>query len=204
LSLPATSLPRNTRSDMSLPIRFGDMGVGDLVALADAAHVEVARLAVGSAIRFLITQDARMRVSPRRSSDEDDHVWAVSDYYGHIGAPQAWYTGRRRPRHRNHWVVRARIVVGALICRVRFSRSRRVRTPDKRSLSDASTATSNGGSRTLRARSMVKPSRLLGFLMACPYSYPFLRLLRTSFQSYKHTSLSASTCFASRSSLPHF
>jgi hypothetical protein len=40
--------------------------------------------------------------------------------------------------------------------------------------------------------------------MAYPRSYPFLRLPRTSFQSCKHTSLSASTCFASRSSLPRF
>jgi hypothetical protein len=87
---------------MSFPIRFGDMRVGDLVALADAAHVEAACLAVGSAIRILITQDFRMRVSPRRSSNGDDHVWAVSDYYGHIDAPQAWYTGRRRRRHRNY------------------------------------------------------------------------------------------------------
>jgi hypothetical protein len=30
--LPAASLPRNTRSEMSLPIRFGGMGVVDLVA----------------------------------------------------------------------------------------------------------------------------------------------------------------------------
>jgi hypothetical protein len=38
--------------------------------------------------------------------------------------------------------------------------------------------------------------------MAYPLSYPFLRLPRTSFQSYKPTSVSASTCFASRSSHP--
>jgi hypothetical protein len=45
--LPAASLPRNTRFEMSLPIRFGGMGVGDLVALADAAHVGAAGLAGG-------------------------------------------------------------------------------------------------------------------------------------------------------------
>jgi hypothetical protein len=59
LYLPAASLPRNTRSDMSFPRRFGGMGVGALVALADAAHVGAAGLAVGSAIRLLIAQDAR-------------------------------------------------------------------------------------------------------------------------------------------------
>jgi NAD(P)H-dependent flavin oxidoreductase YrpB (nitropropane dioxygenase family) len=37
------------------------MGVEDLVALADATHVGAASLAVGSAIRFLATQDARVR-----------------------------------------------------------------------------------------------------------------------------------------------
>jgi hypothetical protein len=61
LGLPAASLPRDTRSHMSLPIRFGGMGVGDLVALADAAHVGAAGLAVGSAIRFLRAQDAPVR-----------------------------------------------------------------------------------------------------------------------------------------------
>jgi hypothetical protein len=56
LGLPAASLPRNTRSEMSLPIRFGGMAVGDLVALADAAG-----LAVGSAICFLTTQNTGVR-----------------------------------------------------------------------------------------------------------------------------------------------
>jgi hypothetical protein len=55
LGLPAASLPRNTRSEMSLPKRFGGMGVGDLVALADAAYVGAAGLAAGSAIRLLTT-----------------------------------------------------------------------------------------------------------------------------------------------------
>jgi hypothetical protein len=40
--------------------------------------------------------------------------------------------------------------------------------------------------------------------MAHPRSYPFLRLPRTSFQSYKPTLVSATTCFASRRSLPRF
>jgi hypothetical protein len=46
---------------MSLPIRFGGMGVRDMAALADVAHVGAAGLAVGSSIRFLTTQDARVR-----------------------------------------------------------------------------------------------------------------------------------------------
>jgi hypothetical protein len=53
LGLPVASLPRNSRSEMSLPIRFRGMGVGDLAALAGAAHVGAAGLTVGSAIYFL-------------------------------------------------------------------------------------------------------------------------------------------------------
>jgi hypothetical protein len=37
------------------------MGVGDLFALVDEAHVGAAGLAVGYAIRFLVAQDARVR-----------------------------------------------------------------------------------------------------------------------------------------------
>jgi hypothetical protein len=47
-------------------------------------------------------------------------------------------------------------------------------------------------------------STLLGPLMACPRSYPFPILPRTSFLNYKPALVSASTCFASRSSLPRF
>jgi hypothetical protein len=61
LGLFETSLPRNTRFEMSLPIRFGGIGVGELVSLADAAHVGAAGLAVGFAVRVLIAQDARVR-----------------------------------------------------------------------------------------------------------------------------------------------
>jgi hypothetical protein len=53
LGLSAASLSHNTRSEISLPKRFGGMGMGDLVALAYAAHVVAAGLAVGFAIRFL-------------------------------------------------------------------------------------------------------------------------------------------------------
>jgi hypothetical protein len=61
LGLPAASLPRNTPSEMSLPIRFGGIEVGDLVALVDAAQIGAAGLVVGSASRFLKLQDARVR-----------------------------------------------------------------------------------------------------------------------------------------------
>jgi hypothetical protein len=78
LGLSAASLPRNTRSEMSLPIRFGGMRVGDLVALADAAHVGAAGLDVGSAIRFLTTQDARVR------GDTQDEVPTKPTMYGRL------------------------------------------------------------------------------------------------------------------------
>jgi hypothetical protein len=61
LGLPAASLPHNTCSEISLPIRFGGIRVVKLVALADAAHVSAAAQATGSAIRFLKAQDARVR-----------------------------------------------------------------------------------------------------------------------------------------------
>jgi hypothetical protein len=61
LGLPAANLSRNKHSEMSLPIRFGCMGVGDLVALADAAHVGAAGLALGTTIRFLRAQGTRVR-----------------------------------------------------------------------------------------------------------------------------------------------
>jgi hypothetical protein len=63
---------------MSLPIRFGDMGVRDLVALAGAAHVEAAGLTVGYAIRFLTTQDARVR------RDSHDEVPMEPTMYGRL------------------------------------------------------------------------------------------------------------------------
>jgi hypothetical protein len=153
LGLPAASLPCNTRSERCLPICFGGMEVGDLVALADATHVGSVGLAMGYVIRFLTTQDARVRGD---SHDGADHVWAVSDCYDHNGAPHAWFTGRKRRRQRIHVVVRTRFVVEALRCRVRFSCSRRIRTLDNHSLSDASPAMSNGGSRRLRSRSPIK------------------------------------------------
>jgi hypothetical protein len=99
---------------------------------------------------------SRARRFPRRSSDGADHVWTGSDCYDHSGVPKVWYTGRGRRRQQNYVVVRTRFVVGALRCRVRFSRCRRVRALDSHRLSYASPATSNCGSRRLRSRSPIK------------------------------------------------
>jgi hypothetical protein len=61
IGFPAASLSRNSRSDMSLPICFGGMGLGDSAALADAAHVGATGMAVDFVVRFLTTQGARVR-----------------------------------------------------------------------------------------------------------------------------------------------
>jgi hypothetical protein len=61
---------------MSLPIRFGGMGMGDLVALADAANVGATGLTVGSGIHFLTTQDTRVR------GDSHDEVPMEPTMYG--------------------------------------------------------------------------------------------------------------------------
>ena len=50
--------------------------MGGLVALADAAHVGAAVLAVGSAIRFPTTRDARVRED---SNDEVPMVPCMDD-----------------------------------------------------------------------------------------------------------------------------
>jgi hypothetical protein len=91
LGLPAASLPRNTRSDVSLPMRVEGMVVGHLSALADAAHVGAGGLGVSSAIRFLTTQDACVRgdTYPRRCYDGADHVRTASECYDHNGVPPA-------------------------------------------------------------------------------------------------------------------
>jgi hypothetical protein len=54
------------------------MGVGDLIALVDVAHVGVAGLAMGSAICFLTTQDARVR------GDSHDKVSMEPTIYGQL------------------------------------------------------------------------------------------------------------------------
>jgi hypothetical protein len=85
LGLPGASLPPRLLLEISIPIPFGGMGVGDLAALADAAHVGAAGFAMGSAIRFLTT---RAWGFPRRSSDGADHVRTASDGCDHIDVPQ--------------------------------------------------------------------------------------------------------------------
>jgi hypothetical protein len=89
LGLPGASLPRNTRSEMSLSIRFGGMGVGDLVALADAAHVGAAGLAIGSTIRLLTTQDARVR------GDSYDEIPKEPTMYGRLATAMTTTVSRR-------------------------------------------------------------------------------------------------------------
>jgi hypothetical protein len=157
LGLPAASLPHNTRSEVFLPVRFG-MGVGDLVALADAAHVGAAGLVVGSAIRFLATQDARL------CGDTHDDVPMEPTMYGWLATAMITAVSRRPSASGGdgddnepmHVVVRARFGLGALGCHVRFSCTRRVRTPHNHNVSDASPKTTVGGSRRLCSQSRMK------------------------------------------------
>jgi hypothetical protein len=88
-SNPAANLPRNNRSEMSLRVRFGDMWVGDMVALANAAHVCAASLATGTAIRFLLAQDARVR------GDTHDDVRMQPTMYGRLPIAMTISVSRR-------------------------------------------------------------------------------------------------------------
>jgi hypothetical protein len=154
LGLSAPSLPHNTRSEMSLPIRFGGMGVGDLVALADAAHVGAAGLAVSSTIRFLIAQNARVR-----SRDTHDEVPMEPTMHGRLATTMTTAVSRMRgtPDGDNEPMWSLELASSwALGCRVRFSRSHRVRTPHIHNLSDSPPATSSGGSSRLHSRSPIK------------------------------------------------
>ena len=63
--------------------------MGDLVALADAAHVGAAGLAVGSAIRFLTTQDARVR------RDSQAEVPMEATMYGRLATAMSTTVSRR-------------------------------------------------------------------------------------------------------------
>jgi hypothetical protein len=90
LGLPEANLPRNTSSEMSLPIRFGGMGVGGLVTLADAAHVGAVGLAVGYAIRFLKAQVAPVR------GDSHDEVPMEPTMYGRLASAMTKTVSRRR------------------------------------------------------------------------------------------------------------
>jgi hypothetical protein len=78
LGLPAASRPRNFRSEMSLPIRFGGMGVGNLAPLANSAHVGAPAMAVGSTVRFFTAQDAHAR------GDTHDDVPIELSMYGRL------------------------------------------------------------------------------------------------------------------------
>jgi hypothetical protein len=70
-------------------MRFVGIGVRDLVALADAAHVGAAGLVVGSAIRFLTTQDARVR------GDTRDDVPMEPPMYGRVAITMTTAVSRR-------------------------------------------------------------------------------------------------------------
>ena len=63
--------------------------MGDLVALADAAHVGAAGLAVGSTIRFLTAQDARVH------GDSQDEVPMEPTMYGRLATAIATAVPRR-------------------------------------------------------------------------------------------------------------
>jgi hypothetical protein len=63
--------------------------MGDLVALADAAHVGAAGLAVGSGIRFLKAQDARVR------GDSQDVVPMDSTMYRRLATAVTTAVSRR-------------------------------------------------------------------------------------------------------------
>jgi hypothetical protein len=90
LGLPAPSLSRNTRSEMSLPARFGGMGDGDLDSFAGAAHVGANSLREGSAFRFLATQDALVR------GDTHDDVRTEPTIYGRLVLAMTTAVSRRR------------------------------------------------------------------------------------------------------------
>eukprot|EP00873_Tetraselmis_striata_P024156 jgi/Tetstr1/444420/TSEL_032308.t1 len=46
------------RTQLSLPVQFGDLGIGDNVVIAGASHIGAAALVVGQAVTFLRAQHA--------------------------------------------------------------------------------------------------------------------------------------------------
>jgi hypothetical protein len=75
---------------MSLLIRFGGIGVGELVSLADAAHVGAAGLAVGFAVRVLIAQDTRVRGDTHGDVPIEPTIYGrLAPLWGHIDVPAA-------------------------------------------------------------------------------------------------------------------
>eukprot|EP00873_Tetraselmis_striata_P018710 jgi/Tetstr1/438974/TSEL_027466.t1 len=48
------------RTQLSLPVQFGGLGIGDNVVIADASHIGAAALVVGQAVAFLRAQHATL------------------------------------------------------------------------------------------------------------------------------------------------
>eukprot|EP00873_Tetraselmis_striata_P008003 jgi/Tetstr1/428267/TSEL_018306.t1 len=48
------------RTQISLPVQFGGLGLGDNVVIADASHIGAAALEVGQAVTFLRAQHATL------------------------------------------------------------------------------------------------------------------------------------------------
>eukprot|EP00873_Tetraselmis_striata_P041798 jgi/Tetstr1/462062/TSEL_007132.t1 len=48
------------RTQLSLPVQFGGLGIGDNVVIADASHIGAAALVVGQAVTFLRAQRATL------------------------------------------------------------------------------------------------------------------------------------------------
>ena len=148
-------------------------------------HVGAAGLAVGSAIRFLTTQDARVR------GDSQDEVPMEPTMYGRLATTMTTAASRRHGTpdgddgdNAPMWSLElaslwARLDVACGSHALAESEPLITTTlamlpPQRPTVARASCVT--------KARSTT--SRLLGPLMAYPRSYPFLRLPRTSFQSY--------------------
>jgi hypothetical protein len=190
---------------MSLPIRFGGVKVKDLKALVDAAHVGAVGLAMGSAIRFLTTQDARVR------GDTHNDVPMEPTMCGRLGPFMSTAMSRRPSApdgdgddNEPMWSLQFTSAWARLDA-----------TCDPRALAEPEPLITT----VLAILPPIRPTvpragcvaetrsnneRTTRFLAACPRSYPFPRLPRISFQSYKPTSVIASTCFASPTSLPSF
>jgi hypothetical protein len=205
LGLPAASLSRNTRSEMSLPIRFGGMGVGDLVAFTDAAHVGAAGLSVGSAIRFLTTQDARV------CGDSQDEVSMEPTMYGQLATAMTTSVSRmhaipdgddgdnepmRSLELASSWA-RSSAACGFHA----LAESEPLITIALAMLPPQCPTVARAGC-VAEARS--NNEHIARSLDGLPSLIPFFAFARTSFQSYKPISMSASFCFASRISLPRF
>eukprot|EP00873_Tetraselmis_striata_P028089 jgi/Tetstr1/448353/TSEL_035636.t1 len=70
------------RTQLSLPVQFGGLGIGDNVVIADASHIGAAALVVGQAVTFLRAQhatlsDAGAFLSEPGDSNHAAHEWAA-------------------------------------------------------------------------------------------------------------------------------